>query len=220
MVDHLQKSTFNFLKQLKQNNDRVWFLKHKEEYLSAMEDFTALVESIILKVSQFDASVLELDPKKCLFRIYRDTRFSKDKKPYKTNFGAHIAMGGKMSDNAGYYLHVQPEESFIGGGMYHPTPQRLQGVREKISAKGQQFKKIINQKSFKDTFELWGDQLKTCPKGFNKEDPMVEYLRYKDLVLLHSIPDSLLQENAFDVYCAKIFKKMVPFNNFLNTVKK
>lgn len=212
----LQKETLTFLRELKLNNNRQWFTSNKGLYNDALSDFTELVERVILGMAKFDESVLDLDPKKCLFRIYRDTRFSKDKSPYKTNFGAHINMGGKSSEKAGYYLHVEPGECFLGGGLYHPCPDRLNEVRKKISREGTRFKRIIDVKSFKDNFELWGDQLKTSPKGFNKDDPMVEYLRYKDFVLLHGVPDRGVTARGFDVYSVGIFKKMVPFNSFLN----
>jgi uncharacterized protein (TIGR02453 family) len=218
MTNTLQKDTLKFLKELKKNNNRQWFTRNKDFYLESLDDFRQLVERVILGIAKFDDSVLELDPKKCLFRIYRDTRFAKDKSPYKTNFGAHINMGGKDSHKAGYYIHVEPGESFLGGGLYHPCSERLTQVRQKISKEGAQFRKIINTKSFKDNFELWGDQLKTCPKGFDKDDPMVEYLRYKDLVLLHGVPDKGVTARGFETYSAKIFRKMVPFNNFLNDV--
>ena len=216
MNNTLQKDTLEFLKELKKNNNRQWFTRNKDFYLESLEDFRQLVERIMVGIAKFDESVLELDPKKCLFRIYRDTRFAKDKSPYKTNFGARINMGGKKSHKAGYYIHVEPGECFLGGGLYHPSSERLAQVRQKISRDGAQFKKIINAKSFKENFELWGDQLKTCPKGFDKDDPMVEYLRYKDLVLLHGVPDKGVIARGFDTYSAKIFRKMVPFNSFLN----
>jgi uncharacterized protein (TIGR02453 family) len=212
----LHKDTLKFLKELKENNNRQWFTRNKDYYQESMNDFTSLVERVMIRIAKFDESVLELDPKKCLFRIYRDTRFSKDKRPYKTNFGAHINMGGKNSEKAGYYIHVEPGECFLGGGLYHPSSKRLNEVRKKISTEGALFKKIISGRIFRDTFELWGDQLKTCPKGFEKDDPMIEYLRYKDYVLLHGVTNKEVTTKHFDTYCAGVFKKMVPFNEFLN----
>lgn len=214
----INKSTFEFLKELKENNNREWFTRNKDYYQESKDDFRNLVESVIIGIAGFDQTVLELDPKKCLFRIYRDTRFSKDKTPYKINFGAHIIKGGKKTGYAGYYIHVEPGDCFLAGGLYHPSSDRLSRVRKKISKQGKQFLKIINARVFKDTLEIWGDQLKTCPKDFSKDDPMVEYLRYKDLVVLHGVPDNKFLSKDFDKYSAGVFRAMVPFNKFMNSV--
>jgi len=193
-------------------------MRNREYYQESLDDFRGLVERVILKIAHFDESVLDLDPKKCIFRIYRDARFSKNRTPYKTNFGAHLIKGGRKTGHAGYYIHLEPGDCFLAGGLYHPSADRLLRVRKKISKQGKRFLQIITAKTFKDNFELWGDQLKTCPRDFSGDDPMVAYLRYKNLVIMHGVTDKRFLSTDFDTYCAAVFRVMVPFNEFMNTV--
>lgn len=212
----IKKETLDFLKQLAKNNNREWFNENKDLYLSSLENVHDFLRVLIAKTGVFDKSVVGLEPKKCLFRIYRDTRFAKDKTPYKTHFGAWISDDIK-DEKAGYYIHIQPGNSFLAGGIWHPESNRLKNVREEISFEPAKFKKIINNKTFKDNFgEIGGDKLITAPKGFAKDDPMMEYLKFKDLVVDHKINDKQLLSKDCATYCAKIFKSMVPFNEFLN----
>lgn len=151
-----------------------------------------------------------------MFRIYRDTRFAKDKSPYKTHFGATLLGKGTRCGIAGYYLHLEPGSSFLAGGVHMTEPENLKAIRENISDKGKEFSKIIGSKSFKDNFKIVGEKLAKVPLGFDKEDPMGEYLKFKELMIHHSVSDKEILSDNFTSYCVKIFKAMVPFNSFVN----
>jgi uncharacterized protein (TIGR02453 family) len=212
----LKKETLQFLKDLKSHNDRDWFNANKDRYISANENFIEFVQGLIGEISKFDKSVAGLDAKDCVFRIYRDTRFSKDKSPYKVHFGAHIMAQGKGCGVAGYYLHLQPGSTFLAGGVHMTEPANLKAIREEISENGKAFLKIINEKSFKENFKIEGERLANIPRGFDKDDPMGDWLRYKELMIHHAVADKEVLSGNFMSYCTKIFKSMVPFNSFVN----
>lgn len=214
----ISASTFKFLKELKTNNNREWFNEHKGQYEAAKLDFEQFVDKLIDGISTFDAGVRGLEAKKCVFRIYRDVRFSHDKSPYKTNLGASINPGGKKSIKAGYYFHIEPGASFIGGGIYMPPSPQLNSVRLAIYNNCKEFKKIITKKSFVDTFgELWGEKLKTAPRDFPKDFPDMELLRYKSYIVgKDHIKDKEMQSPELLKSTIKACKEMYPFLNFLN----
>jgi uncharacterized protein (TIGR02453 family) len=216
MKTTIAKETVDFLKALKKNNNREWFNKNKDKYVAANENFLAFTAELINAVSKFDKAVTGIEAKDCVFRIYRDTRFAKDKTPYKNNFGMHIMPQAKSCGVAGYYFYFEPGASFLGGGVHTTEPANLKAIRQEISYNGKDFLKIINDKNFKQTFELRGEKLVKVPQGFDKEDPMAEYLKYKELVIHHAVPDGEITLPGFADYCAKVFKAMVPFNSFLN----
>lgn len=214
----ISTKTFDFLKKLTKNNNREWFNENKILYTEAQENVIAFLDELIKEMAEFDEELGKIDGKKSLFRIYRDTRFSKDKAPYKTNFGASLGMG-KGSQKGGYYLHMEPGKSFLAGGIYMPESSVLKDVRKEISLYGEDFLKIINQKDFKKQFpELdQDDKLKKVPQGFEKEDPMGEYLKLKSFIVVYNLKDEeVLDKNAIK-NMTKIFKLMKPFNDFLNT---
>lgn len=214
----MKSSTFNFLKNLSKNNNREWFNDNKGLYTEAQQDVVVLITDLIEEMSVFDEEIAKLDAKNSLFRIYRDTRFSKDKSPCKTNFGASLGMG-KGSQKAGYYLHVEPGKSFLAGGVYQPESAVLKEIRKEISAFGNEFLEVLNHKDFKKYFgELdQGDQLQKVPQGFEKDDKMAEFLKLKNFIVVYHIKDEeLLNPNAAKDF-AKIYKAMKPLNDFLNT---
>lgn len=214
--NNMQPSTLQFLQHLTQNNNRDWFNENKATYQEAQQDVVSLVENLITEMSAFDEEMEKLDAKKSLFRIYRDTRFSKDKSPYKTNFGASLGMG-KGSQASGYYLHIEPDKSFLAGGVYMPDSTVLKEIRKEISAYGNEFLEILNAKDFKKYFgELsQEDKLQKVPQGFEKDDKMAEFLKLKSFVVIYNIQDEeLIDENAAKNF-AKVYKAMKPLNDFL-----
>jgi uncharacterized protein (TIGR02453 family) len=211
----IEKETLQFLRELKKNNERDWFNKNKERFVAANENFTRFVQTLIDETAKFDKSAAGLDAKNSVFRIYRDIRFSKDKSPYKTHFGA-VLTGKAKGCLAGYYLHLEPGNAFLAGGVHMTEPKYMKAIRAKISAEGKKFLKIISDKNFKKTFKIEGEKLVRVPQGFDKEDPMAEFLKYKELTLVHSLDDKKILSGDFAPYCAKIFKVMVPFNLFIN----
>jgi uncharacterized protein (TIGR02453 family) len=214
----ISPKTFEFLNKLTINNNREWFNENKNLYTESQENVIFFLEALINEMSGFDEELGKIDAKKSLFRIYRDTRFSKDKIPYKTNFGASLGMG-KGSQKGGYYLHLEPGKSFLAGGIYMPESSVLKDVRKEISLYGNDFLKIINNKDFKKYFpELdQDDKLKKIPQGFEKEDPMGEYLKLKSFIVVYNLKDEEVLDSNAAKNLTKIFKLMKPFNDFLNT---
>lgn len=214
----MQSSTLQFLRNLEKNNNREWFNENKTLYQEAQQDVISFVEKLIEEMADFDEEMGKLEAKKSVFRIYRDTRFSKDKTPYKTNFGAGLGMG-KGNKISGYYLHIEPGKSFLAGGVYKPEPSVLKTIRQEISAFGDEFKAILEQDEFRNYFRGLSveDKLKKVPQGFEKDDKMAEYLKLKHFIVTHPVSDEqLLGENAVKEF-VKIFKAMKPLNDFLQT---
>jgi len=206
-----------FLKKLSTNNNREWFTEHKNEFLIAKSQMEELVEQLIIRLSDFDQAVGSLEAKKCVFRIYRDVRFAKNKAPYKTNMGAFMVPGGKKSGKAGYYLHIEPGASFLGGGIYMPPSKILKDVREEVLYGIDEFKSIVEDQDFKVVFgEISGERLKRPPKGFPADFPEIEYLKLKSYVAMHPLKDEQITEPDFLDYAADVFTRMHPFNQFIN----
>ena len=215
----LQKSTLDFLRKLKKNNNREWFAKNKSLYEDAKNDFEVFVFELINDIAEFDDSVSGLEPKDCIFRIYKDVRFSKDKTPYKTGMGASIGKGGRKSSSPGYYFHIEPGDCFLAGGKYNPQPEELLAIRRKILFDTKGFEKIIKNKDFVKTFgKLWDEKLKTVPRGFPKDHPSTEYLKYKSFLVMHKVKDEkILSKNMVD-YSVKVLKQIKPLNDFMSAV--
>lgn len=210
--------TFKFLKDLAKNNNKEWFTANKKRYDAAKADFEVFVAELIQQVAKFDPAIGALDAKKCIFRIYRDTRFSKDKTPYKINMGANFsASPSKIHDHAGYYIHIEPGKSFLAGGAYEPQTPWINKIRQEIDYNTKDFKKLITAASFKKNFgEIQGDKLKTVPKGFPKDHPELSLLQYKSFLLVHNCDDKLAQSDGFMKHLTDVYKSMKPFNDFLN----
>lgn len=213
----LAKETLDFLKKLDKNNNRDWFQANKKAFDAAQDNLTAFTGFLIGEIGKFDDAVGDIDPKSCVFRIYRDVRFSKDKSPYKTNLGAYISPGGRKSMQPGYYFHVQPGQSFIAGGKHIPDGPETLRIRNAIAGDTDEFLKIVEKKSFKDHFgEMRGDRLKSAPKGFDAEHKAVEYLKLKDFMAFAELhDDKFLISPEFPKYLVKMVKEMYPLVTFL-----
>jgi uncharacterized protein (TIGR02453 family) len=216
----LAKSTFDFLSDLKRHNDRAWFLAHKDRYLAAKTDFESLVGKLIRAISAFDKSVEHADPAKCTFRIFRDTRFGKDKSPYKINMGAHIGKAdNKFQQRAGYYLHLEPGNCFLGGGAYRPDAKWLKALRGAIAEDGKFFRRLINAPAFKKHYgAMSGETLKKAPQGYPPDHPHIDLLKHKDFLAMKPLKDGDLLKPAFVKEAAAAYKALVPFERFLNDV--
>ncbi len=206
-----------FLSRLKENNNREWFNENKAAYEEARGIIESFVNELIVGISQFDKPVTGLEAKKAMFRIYRDIRFSKNKTPYKTSFGSYIAPNGRKSITAGYYLHIEPGASFLAGGMHNPQSEHLKKVRQEIMYNIYEFKSILNQKVFKENFEiLRGEKLKRPPKGFPADFEDIELLKHKEFVVIHELSDDEILTDSFFENTIAVFKTMKPLNDFLN----
>lgn len=213
----LQQSSLDFLKKLKKNNNKDWFDKNKGAYETAKKDVEAFLEKLIPAIGTFDASVKELQPKHCMFRIYRDVRFSKDKTPYKTHMGAYISGRGKKSHGPGYYIHIQPGNTFLAGGLWVPPAPELNAVRQEIDYNQEEFEKILKDKNFKKLFKGIdeSEKLKTVPKGYDKDHPAIELLKLKSFTVSAETDDKKLVSKDLVKHCTTVFKTMKPFNDFL-----
>ena len=208
---------FSFLSDLSVNNNKDWFNQNKARYQEAKEAFEEYINKLIATVHSIDPAIGHPHAKDCIFRIFRDVRFSKDKSPYKNNFGAYIAHGGRKSPYAGYYFHVEPDNSFIGGGIYCPESNVLKGVREVIMQNPEEYKSIIEGKEFKKIFpEIWGEKLKTAPKGFDKNDPNIELIKNKSYTVVINVSDEEIKAKDVDQKIIDTFTLMKPFNDFVN----
>lgn len=212
------KKTYSYLKKLKKNNNKEWFDKNRKEYDEAREEFTKLIEEVLLATVKFDKAVGGLEAKKTLFRINRDIRFSKDKTPYKTNFAADISPGGKNSMRAGYYISASPGKTYLAGGSYMPMPDKLAAIRQEIDYNFKDFKKILSHKDFKKHFKgklSDEEKLVNPPKGYEKDNPALEYLKFKHFIVYCEVPEKIVQGPKFAKHCAEVFKAMHPFLVFL-----
>lgn len=213
------KTVYKFLSDLKHNNNRDWFNDNKDKYNEAKNIFENYINSLIPKLKKIDKSVDINSAKECMFRIYKDVRFSKNKLPYKTNFGAVMAKGGRKSLYAGYYIHIEPESSFVGGGIYMPQAKILKAVRDNIFFDSAELKKILNNTNFKKYFsDFIGDKLKTAPRGFPKDFKDIKLLRYKNFAVSHNIDNDDITSEKSQEKILEIFKAQKPLNEYLNKI--
>lgn len=214
----LQRSTLKFLKDLRQNNNKPWFDENKTQYQQAKDDFETLVQQIIDGLARIDPDMEGLKVKDCVFRIYKDVRFSKDKTPYKANMGAYFAKGGKKSPYGGYYFHLEPGgNSFAGGGIWMPEAPHIKKIRQEIDYNFTEFQGIVGQKEFIRYFgKVNGETLKTAPQGYHEDNPAIAYIKLKSLVVNHNISDDAATQPTLVRDILRTYAVMQPFINFLN----
>ncbi len=217
----LNAKTLQFLTKLKKNNSREWFNQHRADYEAAKENFIELVNQILANTSQFDEELSLLTYKDCIFRINRDVRFSKNKDPYKNNMAAYFVKGGKKSWLAGYYFHCEPGgKSFIGGGLYGGEPDQIKKVRQEIDYNWSAFKEILQNKKFKKTFgdlsREEGMSLIREPKGYDKDNPAINYIKLKNFIVSVPISDEELIDKKLIKKIITCFATMQPLLQFLN----
>ena len=214
----LQSSTIQFLKSLKKNNNKDWFEKNRKQYELAKSDYLDFVTKVLQELKIFDKTLLELQPKQCVFRLNRDVRFSKNKDPYKTNFGASFSKGAKKIQSAGYYFHLEPGENFVGGGLWMPMAPDLNKVRQEIDYCFKEFSSILKKPNFKTTYGDMDNSMKLVrpPKGFEIDNPALDYLKLKSFVVTRPMKDIELTDKALIKNVIKDFKSIAPLVHFLN----
>lgn len=192
------EKVLQFLRELSKNNNREWFEANKNWYQESREKVLFVTDVLVNEIRKFDAEIPVLDAKDCLFRIYRDVRFSHDKRPYKNNFGSFISKEGRKSQLPGYYFHIEPNESFVGGGVYMPDTEPLKRIRQYIARFPEEFTEIINQHKFRTALpEMYNHQLKTAPKGFPKDHEFIHLLRYKSYVFSAPVSNKNITNGTF-----------------------
>jgi uncharacterized protein (TIGR02453 family) len=216
----LQPSTLSYIKKLAKNNNKPWFDANRNSFEDAKNDFEKLAAQIIETFGEIDTDIAPLKAKDCTFRQYRDVRFSKDKTPYKVNMGASFDRGGKKSGFAGYYLHLEPgNKSLVGGGLWMPEAASLKKVRQEIDYCFDEFSNIIKAPAFK---KIYGDldrgeySLSREPKGYEKDNPAIEYLKLKSFVATHVVTDDEVTSNKFFKTIIDGFTALMPLIKFIN----
>ncbi|AMR31442.1 TIGR02453 family protein [Mucilaginibacter sp. PAMC 26640] len=214
----IQVHTLDFLKELVENNNREWFQANKERYDKARENVIELAAGLIAKIHQVDAGVsADLDPKKSVMRIYRDIRFSKNKIPYKNNFGVSIPSHGVKLGGVEYYLQIQPGKSFIAGGYWMPEAEHLKAIRQEIDYNAADLKKIVDDPEFVKLFgELRKqDQLKTAPRDYSPDNENIELLKLKSFIVMHPLTDKDVLGAKLTDKILNACEKLYPLNVFL-----
>ena len=214
----IESQTLDFLKELVENNNREWFQANKERYDKARTNVIELATNVITKLHKVDPSVsADLDPKKCVMRIYRDIRFSKNKIPYKNNFGVSLPTLGSKLGGVEYYLHIQPGKSFIAGGYWMPEAEHLKAIRQEIDYNANDLKKIIDDKEFVKLFGEFRkqDQLKTTPKGYDADNENIDLLKLKSFIVSHPLKDKELMSTGAADEIVNMCSKVYPLNIFL-----
>lgn len=216
----LQPTTLSFLTDLKANNNKLWFDANRKFYDAAKTDLIQTVAKVIDGLSAIDPAIAEVPPqaKNCIFRINRDVRFSNDKSPYKPNFGAWINKGGKKLNTAGYYLNIEPGNSFLAGGLYMPEPTVLTRIRQEIDYNLAEFTQLLTAPTFVRHFDGLNrdDALQRPPKGYLADNPAVEYLKLKSFTAWHRLPDDALTKPDFVAYITTVFGGLQPLIVYLN----
>ena len=212
------KELFKFLKELRKNNNREWFMANKDRYATLHKEYIVIVEKLIAGIATFDPEIAGLDAKSCVYRIYRDIRFSNDKTPYKTHFGAYMTgHGGRTSPYGGYYLHIEPDNSLVSGGVWCPTPAMLKSLRRDIYDNMEEFIGILENKKFKKNYgELEGESLKRMPDGFPKDYQYDYILKHKNFVVSGNKPEDFFYSENWIDEVVENFRILYPFNKFLN----
>jgi len=214
----LTNHTLDFLSELSKNNHKEWFELNRNRYEQSQTNIKLFIKNWIEHFGRKEETIAHLEPQKCIFRIHRDVRFSADKTPYKTNLGAYLSKGGKNTNFAGYYLHIQPNACFFGAGNYMPTPEQLAKIRQEIDYNYSDFLKIITAKRFKETFGnlVEENKLKRAPKGYEDDNKAIEYLKLKSFIVSRKITDNELTSADFIKTITEYSTTVKPFIDFLN----
>jgi uncharacterized protein (TIGR02453 family) len=215
----IEKATLDFLAALRKNNNKEWFETNRKKYEAAKEDVKQVTEKLIKALGEHDEELGQLLPKDCTFRINRDVRFSKDKAPYKSNMSCIFSKGGKNSDKSGFYVHIEPGVAFVGAGYWAPEAKKLAAVRQEIDYNLYDWNKIISSKKFKETFEGSLSQenvLQRPPKGYDIDNPAIEYLKLKSFIVRKKLSDAELLDKNFVKTIVNIYTVVKQMLDFLD----
>ena len=211
--------TLDFLEDLRFNNNKTWFDENRQRYDQARGYFESVIADVIQHFAPVD-DVGTTTAKDCIFRINRDVRFSKDKTPYKSNFGALIGKGGRKTSGRSYYINLEPGGSFIAGGVYAPLPEHLKQIRAAIDTdQGKKLTAIINHRDFKQYFGVMqGEALKTAPKGYAADHPAIDLLKQKQLMAIHKLDDADVLQDDFTAHIINVCTALKPFERYFNDI--
>jgi uncharacterized protein (TIGR02453 family) len=215
----VQKATLHFLQELDHNNNKVWFDENRKLYEVAKQDFELFISEVLLSNINLIPELEGRKAKDCIFRIFKDVRFSKEKIPYKNNFGAGFGKGDKKAHNAGFYVHLQPgNKSFVAGGIWMPEAADLKAIRQEIDYGFADFMAIVEKPSFQKMFGGLdpSQKLKKCPKDYAEDNPALEFLKLKSFTVGTPLTDKEMLSKTAVAHIATIVKEMKPFVDFLN----
>lgn len=213
----IKKEALDFLKTLSKNNNRDWFNKHKERYTEARSNIISFADSLLFEMNKHD-EIATLSGKDSLFRIYKDVRFSKNKTPYNTHWSGFFKRASKKL-RGGYYFNIKPGGSVLAGGFWGPEPKDLKRIRQDIDLNYTDWKKLLAGKTFIKTFgKMTGEQVSSSPRGYSKDHPAIDLLRYKQFILRHEFTDKEVFSPDFPYNASDVFKKMRPFLNYMSEV--
>lgn len=213
----IREATFEFLRNLEQNNNREWFSANRVLYDEAKQNFTDFCAEVLELLVSIEPDFANTLVKDCIFRINRDIRFSQNKAPYKNNLSAGFGVGGRNSGKIDYYFQLQNDSSFLGAGMWQPTPTNLAKFRQEIDYNPELLKGIIESKEFKDTFPIvHGEKLKRPPKGYSEEHPDIELLKYKELFFVRKYSNAEILKDGFVNRLFEDMKILKPYIDYLN----
>lgn len=211
-MDHIQESTFQFLRELRENNNREWFADNKTRFEETKTNIKAFANVIADEISSHD----EIEKTK-VYRIYRDVRFSKDKTPYKTALSGFFVRATALR-RGGYYFHIEPDNVFLGGGFWNPNSADLKRMRQEIEAEESHLRELLNDPTFVKTFGgLQGNAVKTAPKGFSKESSAIDLLRFKQYLLSQQFDEKEALQSGFAKKISDGYKVMRSFFDFMST---
>ena len=209
--------TLNFLSSLAKNNNRDWFNEHKDQYQNALKQVTSFAQAVLDELNADDV-IETASGKKSLHRIYRDVRFSKDKTPYNTHFSGGYKRASAQR-RGGFYFRIKPNEIFVAGGFWGPNSDDLKHIRNQIAQEPELFREIISNQEFKSYFrEIKGEKLKTAPKGFDKDHPAIDILRYKQFLLTHQFDDKEAIKPDFHLTIVDGYRRMRPFFDYMSEI--
>ncbi|MFT3979357.1 MAG: DUF2461 domain-containing protein [Ferruginibacter sp.] len=215
----ITKNILRFLSSIKKNNNKAWLDANRSLYDTSKEEFTAEVAEILKGIATFDNAYSNLTPKDCMFRLNRDIRFSKEKHPYKTNYAAYFNPAGKKGEGAGYYFHLEPGKSFAAAGLWQPPTGHLANIRQEIDYNLAEWRKIVSNKKFREIFNQGFDKsesLVRAPKGYEENNPGIEFLKMKSFIVSRSFTDEELQDKNFSRQLVKTFESAKPLVDFIN----
>lgn len=214
---NIAPSTFDFLKSLQQNNNREWFNDHKDDYERARANVELFIQELIHKLSTFDPYIdSSIKAKKCMFRIYRDVRFAKDKSPYKTWFAAGISLDGRKLDGPEYYLHIGPGNSFIAVGYWRPKKEHLDSIRQEIDYNLNAFEESLSSGNWTIEDLSQEDKLVRTPAGYTEDNDAIEYLKLKSFILFKPLEDKEILKPFALEDMVQVFQRSINFKNFIH----
>ncbi|MCK5367857.1 MAG: DUF2461 domain-containing protein [Cyclobacteriaceae bacterium] len=211
------RPVYNFLSSLKNNNDREWFHDHKELYEESFHIMIDFADDVLNELRKHD-DIETISGKKSLYRIYRDVRFSKDKKPYKISWSGSFKRASKAL-RGGYYYHIEPGNTFIAGGFFGPNPDDLKHIRKHIDIDETPLRSTLESKSIRSYFGLMqGEQVKTAPRGYEKDNSSIDLLRYKQFILKHDFSDKEAMQNDFSKNMSLHLQHFRPFFDVMSEI--